>query len=186
MTPRRLAAGVALALAGLVAAVAIGLLANTISGDSVGLSAEPLSAGDTLAPPASERRRVEARRALAQRRADERRRKAVARRRQARRERIAAAAGADFAAPIVQREDPEVRARSGEPRRAEVRARSGEPRKAPAPPAPRHPEKRAPRKPRRDADRVRTGGSLDVSPRFRQTRLPQSLDRVAKPGRSNR
>ena len=49
MTPRRLAAGVALAVAGLVAAVAIGLLANTISGDSVGLSAEPLSAGDTLA-----------------------------------------------------------------------------------------------------------------------------------------
>ena len=54
------------------AAVAIGLLANTISGDSVGLSAEPLSAGDTLAPPASERRRAAARRP-AQRRADVRR-----------------------------------------------------------------------------------------------------------------
>ena len=44
-----------LALAGLAAAVAIGLLANSITGDSVGLSAEPLSAGDALAPPAAER-----------------------------------------------------------------------------------------------------------------------------------
>jgi hypothetical protein len=61
MTPKRIATGVTLALLGIIAAVAIGLLANTISGDSVGLSAEPLSAGDTLAPPASERRRVAAR-----------------------------------------------------------------------------------------------------------------------------
>jgi len=50
MTFRRLATGAALAIAGLAAAVGIGLLANTISGDSVGLGAEPLSAGETLAP----------------------------------------------------------------------------------------------------------------------------------------
>src|SRR5262245_65850850 len=50
MTFRRLATGVALAIAGLAAAVGIGLLANSISGDSVGLGAEPLSAGETLAP----------------------------------------------------------------------------------------------------------------------------------------
>jgi hypothetical protein len=55
MGPRRIWVGVGLALAGLAAAVAIGLLANSISGDSVGLSAEPLSAGDALAPPAAER-----------------------------------------------------------------------------------------------------------------------------------
>jgi len=50
MTFRRLATGAALAIAGLAAAVGIGLLANSISGDSVGLGAEPLSAGETLAP----------------------------------------------------------------------------------------------------------------------------------------
>ncbi len=50
MTFRRLATGAALAIAGLAAAVGIGLLANSISGDSVGLGAEPLSAGGTLAP----------------------------------------------------------------------------------------------------------------------------------------
>jgi hypothetical protein len=50
MTFRRFATGAALALVGLAAAVGIGLLANTISGDSVGLGAEPLSAGETLAP----------------------------------------------------------------------------------------------------------------------------------------
>jgi hypothetical protein len=55
MGPRRIFTGAGLALAGLAAAVAIGLLANSISGDSVGLSAEPLSAGDALAPPAAER-----------------------------------------------------------------------------------------------------------------------------------
>jgi hypothetical protein len=48
-------AGVGLALAGIAAAVTIGLLANSISGDSVGLSAEPLSAGDALAPRAAGR-----------------------------------------------------------------------------------------------------------------------------------
>lgn len=52
MTFRRFATGAALALVGLAAAVGIGLLANTISGDSVGLGAEPLSAGETLAPAA--------------------------------------------------------------------------------------------------------------------------------------
>ena len=50
MTLRRFATGAALAIAGLAAAVGIGLLANTVSGDSVGLGAEPLSAGETLAP----------------------------------------------------------------------------------------------------------------------------------------
>ena len=52
---RRKVLGVALALAGVVAAAAIGLAVNTISGDSVGLSAEPLSAGTPLAPEAAER-----------------------------------------------------------------------------------------------------------------------------------
>ncbi|MET0810519.1 MAG: hypothetical protein ABWY65_05325 [Thermoleophilaceae bacterium] len=50
MTFRKFATGAALAIAGLAAAVGIGLLANSISGDNVGLSAEPLSAGETLAP----------------------------------------------------------------------------------------------------------------------------------------
>ena len=50
MTFRRFATGAAVAIAGLAAAVGIGLLANSISGDSVGLGAEPLSAGETLAP----------------------------------------------------------------------------------------------------------------------------------------
>ena len=90
MTPRKIAVGTGLALAGMVAAVAIGLLANTISGDSVGLSAAPLSAGDTLAPPASERRQAAERRALAQRREEAQRRRAAEKRRRARRERLAA------------------------------------------------------------------------------------------------
>ena len=50
MTFRKFATGAALAIAGLVAAVGIGLLANSISGDNVGLSAQPLSASETLAP----------------------------------------------------------------------------------------------------------------------------------------
>jgi hypothetical protein len=50
MSFRRFATGASLAIAGLAAAVGIGLLANSISGDSVGLGAEPLSAGETLAP----------------------------------------------------------------------------------------------------------------------------------------
>src|SRR3954453_14060556 len=49
MTFRQLATGAALAIAGLVAAVGIGLLANSISGDNVGVGAEPLSAGEALA-----------------------------------------------------------------------------------------------------------------------------------------
>ena len=74
MSFRRFATGAALALAGLVAAVGIGLLANSISGDNVGLSAEPLSAGETLAPRADDRTaaaRAERRKRLAARRADE-------------------------------------------------------------------------------------------------------------------
>jgi hypothetical protein len=39
-----------LALCGLAGAVGIGLAANEVTGDSVGLSADPLRAGDELAP----------------------------------------------------------------------------------------------------------------------------------------
>src|SRR5918992_222292 len=54
MNFRTVAVGTALVIFGLGAAVGIGLAANAISGDSVGLSADPLSAGDELAPgPAS-------------------------------------------------------------------------------------------------------------------------------------
>jgi hypothetical protein len=55
MSLRRFATGAALAIAGLLAAAGIGLLANSISGDNVGLSAEPLSAGETLAPTSDDR-----------------------------------------------------------------------------------------------------------------------------------
>ena len=44
-----------LALTGLAAAAGIGLAANEVTGDSVGLSADPLKAGDSLAPPAGGR-----------------------------------------------------------------------------------------------------------------------------------
>jgi hypothetical protein len=71
---RRFATGAALAIAGLLAAVGIGLLANSISGDNVGLSAEPLSAGETLAPKAEDR-------SAEQRAARARKRRAAARRR---------------------------------------------------------------------------------------------------------
>jgi hypothetical protein len=50
MNFRTVAVGTALAIFGLGAAVGIGLAANAISGDSVGLSEEPLSAGESLAP----------------------------------------------------------------------------------------------------------------------------------------
>ena len=50
MSARNAALGAVLAVLGLAAAVGIGLAANAISDDSVGLSAQPLSAGDTLAP----------------------------------------------------------------------------------------------------------------------------------------
>ena len=87
MNFRSITLGVALAIFGLGAAVGIGLAANSISGDSVGLSAEPLSPGDTLAPPAAERPPHRAR-ARAERRRAARRRAAL--RRAARRERQAA------------------------------------------------------------------------------------------------
>ena len=61
---RRFLRNATLALAGLVVAVAVGLAANTISQDSIGLSAQPLRASDSLAPaearraqPRAERRR---------------------------------------------------------------------------------------------------------------------------------
>jgi hypothetical protein len=82
MSLRRFATGAALAIAGLVAAVGIGLLANSISGDNVGLSAEPLSAGETLAPHADDRGRERA----SQRADRERARKRAAARRRAQRE----------------------------------------------------------------------------------------------------
>lgn len=77
MKLRGIAAGVALAVLGLAVAVAIGLASNAISGDTVGLSAEPLKAGETLAPtkandPAADRRRT--RRQLARKRLDKQRR----------------------------------------------------------------------------------------------------------------
>ena len=50
MRLRTAAVGAALAIFGLGAAVGIGLAANTISDDSIGLSTEPLSAGEGLAP----------------------------------------------------------------------------------------------------------------------------------------
>src|SRR5678815_539067 len=82
MSLRRFATGAALAIAGLMAAVGIGLLANSISGDNVGLSAEPLSAGETLAPKADDRARDRAK----QQAARERARKRAAARRRAQRE----------------------------------------------------------------------------------------------------
>jgi hypothetical protein len=54
MSARTIAIGCALAVLGLAAAVGIGLAANAISDDSVGLSAQPLSAGDSLAPKAKQ------------------------------------------------------------------------------------------------------------------------------------
>ena len=82
MSLRRFATGAALAIAGLLAAVGIRLLANSISGDNVGLSAEPLSAGETLAPRAEDRSADRA----TQRAARERARKRAAARRRAQRE----------------------------------------------------------------------------------------------------
>jgi hypothetical protein len=52
-TARRIALAAALAVLGVAAAVAIGLAANAISGDSIGLSADPLRAGERLAPAAA-------------------------------------------------------------------------------------------------------------------------------------
>ncbi len=44
----------AIAVLGVAAAAAMGLLANVISGDSIGLSAQPLRAGESLAPAAAD------------------------------------------------------------------------------------------------------------------------------------
>src|SRR5688572_1636855 len=97
MSLRSFATGAALAIAGLLAAVGIGLLANSISGDNVGLSAEPLSAGETLAPSASDRARERSeQRAAARERARKRR---VAARRRAQREAAATTTTQAPAAP---------------------------------------------------------------------------------------
>ena len=85
MRPRTAAIGLALAIFGLGAAVGIGFAANSISGDTVGLSAAPLSAGDGLAPAASRDDSADAARERRAARRAERRRKA-ARRAAARRE----------------------------------------------------------------------------------------------------
>jgi len=58
-----------IAVLGVAAAVGIGIAANSISGDSVGLSAKPLSAGETLAPSAQEQSRKRQRERAARRRA---------------------------------------------------------------------------------------------------------------------
>jgi hypothetical protein len=50
MTIRHKIALVSLAIGGLLAAAAMGVLANAIAGDSIGLSAKPLRAGAQLAP----------------------------------------------------------------------------------------------------------------------------------------
>lgn len=55
MNVRRGMAFGSLAVLGLAVAIALGLLANAIAGDSIGLSAKPLRAGDRLAPAAAGR-----------------------------------------------------------------------------------------------------------------------------------
>ena len=62
MSPAHAAILVTLAVLGLVAAFGIGLAANAISGDSIGLSARPLRAGHELAPSAGARARRRQRR----------------------------------------------------------------------------------------------------------------------------
>src|SRR5687768_6204847 len=70
---RRTLRNATLALAGLAVAVGVGLAANAVSEDSIGLSAQPLEASDSLAP--AEARRGEPRRERrAQRRRTARRR----------------------------------------------------------------------------------------------------------------
>ena len=55
MTGHGKAALAALAILGVLAAFGIGLAANAISGDTVGLSARPLAAGESLAPAEDDR-----------------------------------------------------------------------------------------------------------------------------------
>ena len=80
---------VALGVAGFLAAAGIGIAANAITGDSVGLSAEPLAAGEDLAPAAASRTREEADRAEERARAKKRRERARERARERREERAA-------------------------------------------------------------------------------------------------
>lgn len=53
MKPHNAFAVATVAVLGLIAAAAMGVLANEISGDSIGISAQPLRAGRDLAPPAA-------------------------------------------------------------------------------------------------------------------------------------
>jgi len=82
MTFRKFATGAALTIAGLLAAVGIGLLANSISGDNVGLSAQPLSASETLAPSQHDRAEARAKKRAAARESARKRRAAARRRAQ--------------------------------------------------------------------------------------------------------
>jgi hypothetical protein len=78
-----------LAVLGLFAAASVGLLVNSISDDSIGLAAAPLSAGRDLAPPEARENRAdrrEERREEARERAQERREEARERREEAREE----------------------------------------------------------------------------------------------------
>ena len=56
MTARQRLVLIVLAVAGVLAAAGIGVAANAISGSTIGLSAEPLRAGDRLAPAATDDR----------------------------------------------------------------------------------------------------------------------------------
>ena len=53
MRARQLIVGGLLALLGLVLAAGIGLAANALSGERIGLAARPVAAGESLAPPAA-------------------------------------------------------------------------------------------------------------------------------------
>jgi hypothetical protein len=89
VTKKRTALTAVLAVVGLALAVGVGLAANAVSDDSVGLSATPLRAGQGLAPPeareGAEQRRGE------RRRAERARQHRAARRRQAKRAQVKAA-----------------------------------------------------------------------------------------------
>ena len=73
MSREFLAKVVGLAVLGLVVAAGLGLLTNSIAGDSIGLSAAPLSTGRDLAPPGVRAERREERRDRRQDRREERR-----------------------------------------------------------------------------------------------------------------
>jgi hypothetical protein len=97
---KRTALTAALAVVGLALAVGVGLAANAVSKDSVGLSAKPLHAGRGLAPP--EARDSAVQRRATQRRAERARLHRVAYRRQAKRARFKARAATQVPAAPAQ------------------------------------------------------------------------------------